>query len=645
MISFSSIYKKLPFLFILIIFSCKKDSHLIGEKIDPKQELLNLEYQKRPKVQQIRYIDFLNKVDLGALGEFKDQFVKNRSKEKLMSLSIPQSYKGLTINTDSVKMIVHGNRTSFIFQVQLSSPHAVSFQNLTIDQSEDSTFIFVSTYTPSKSWVAKWRAHQEQVYDGEVEHTMLSIDGKAVSESISLASTLKSHKQASLGPPEKISLTQVCTTYSVYSHVSFPCYSGMHLPGEACDYAGTALAAGYTTVLTTTTECEFINGGGGGTGGGSGGNPGTTPDPNEDFDPCDGLMGGAGASFERGTRLQLVPPPCDNGGPVTLAPVEFLVANIGLNPEEKRILVRNPGFVDPMLSFLSQNLYSQDSKAFCKWYLNNAEASPDFTPAKFINDYIVPNIFSDLANPPGTVIEGPVIDNGTILADLGDAPSLGGRLIGATPPRTDTGEDLTYGTNGNTNGVMPSIFQYSDAQLFNKMRVLFNLTTILDADMAVAAHDFIHAFNQSNVNTFGHINLSRKVQASSVYKNWVKRFTSLLNTNLQQVNGDINNVQSITINNRLKFDELLHRYNGLQILINDTESNKITLEDYSKNGNHWSAIINVEIVDHFGLDKHDVILYQYKHEGFAAWWTLQHVRGYKPFRTVINLKQRIEGDL
>ncbi|MFZ4474512.1 MAG: DUF3289 family protein [Saprospiraceae bacterium] len=59
----------------------------------------------------------------------------------------------------------------------------------------------------------------------------------------------------------------------------------------------------------------------------------------------------------------------------------------------------------------------------------------------------------------------------------------------------------------------------------------------------------------------------------------------------------------------------------------------------------WSADFYFEVTDHFGLDKHDALLYQIYHAGFAAWWALQHRRGYKPFRTKITIFATLQGQL
>jgi Protein of unknown function (DUF3289) len=59
----------------------------------------------------------------------------------------------------------------------------------------------------------------------------------------------------------------------------------------------------------------------------------------------------------------------------------------------------------------------------------------------------------------------------------------------------------------------------------------------------------------------------------------------------------------------------------------------------------WSMDIFVEISDNFGLDRDDVLTYQNKNVGFAAWWVLQRQRGYKPFKVKMLITQKIKGKL
>jgi Protein of unknown function (DUF3289) len=59
----------------------------------------------------------------------------------------------------------------------------------------------------------------------------------------------------------------------------------------------------------------------------------------------------------------------------------------------------------------------------------------------------------------------------------------------------------------------------------------------------------------------------------------------------------------------------------------------------------WSADFYFEVTDHFGLDRHDAIAYQGYHSDFAAWWALQHRKGFKPFKTKITIFATIQGKI
>jgi hypothetical protein len=94
------------------------------------------------------------------------------------------------------------------------------------------------------------------------------------------------------------------------------------------------------------------------------------------------------------------------------------------------------------------------------------------------------------------------------------------------------------------------------------------------------------------------------------------------------------------------FNGNYNKWHGLQILINDTEYTEIKLDKFyiSANGK-WDAEVTVSIYDHFGLDKLDALSYQNYHIGFAAWWILQHARGFVPFITKVTVQKRISGNL
>ena len=88
---------------------------------------------------------------------------------------------------------------------------------------------------------------------------------------------------------------------------------------------------------------------------------------------------------------------------------------------------------------------------------------------------------------------------------------------------------------------------------------------------------------------------------------------------------------------------------GLQILLNDTEQAEISLINYNYNSTskQFDADVFIEITDHFGLDKKDVLKFQLwgLGAGFVGWWRLQHMSGYKPFKTKLYLRATITGTL
>lgn len=118
-----------------------------------------------------------------------------------------------------------------------------------------------------------------------------------------------------------------------------------------------------------------------------------------------------------------------------------------------------------------------------------------------------------------------------------------------------------------------------------------------------------------------------------------------LGEKLTETSGNIDQVIKLETNDyRPIFNGGWNKFGGLQIAINDTEAHEIRLINFRKEGGVlWYADIEVTIFDNFGLDKNDALMYQGKHAGFAAWWLLQHTKGFKPFVTKIVIKSSIEG--
>ncbi|WP_461485031.1 hypothetical protein, partial [Pedobacter sp.] len=184
-----------------------------------------------------------------ALGNLKDILVKKPGNSKLLEVNTQQTYAGFTIITDSVKVLKAKGHTSYIFRVKLSSPRANAFQNLTIDESAEGTRVFVNTYTPSKKWVANWRAGKAEKFEGDIDvvylNTGLPLKSSTTNKTSATNITIKYAMPA-----------EDCTTTTYYEYLPYSCASGNHGPDDAGCYLTGNDAAGYYVFDYTVTNCN-----------------------------------------------------------------------------------------------------------------------------------------------------------------------------------------------------------------------------------------------------------------------------------------------------------------------------------------------------------------------------------------------------
>ena len=217
------------------------------------------------------------------------------------------------------------------------------------------------------------------------------------------------------------------------------------------------------------------------------------------------------------------------------------------------------------------------------------------------------------------------------------------RVIGKTDPRGNT-EDMQYGNNCDASGILSNMPNFTDAQLFAEVEDLFHKTST--GALETVGDVMIDRFRNSIGGQFTNATLSQAVFDNSKFQNFIVKFGDKLHLALAANNWDINQVPQITMPQGVRpaFNGLHNKFHGLQILINDTEETIIELTNFSINAttHKWTADLNITIKDHFGLDKNDALTYQNYHAGFAAWWILQHCRGYKPFETKISFKMQLQ---
>jgi len=87
--------------------------------------------------------------------------------------------------------------------------------------------------------------------------------------------------------------------------------------------------------------------------------------------------------------------------------------------------------------------------------------------------------------------------------------------------------------------------------------------------------------------------------------------------------------------------------NGQRIALNDIWATDVMLTACEIKGEEYTIKYDVTLWDHFGLDKPDLEkwfnIIGRARAIFAAWFTLQHLRGYKPFITKIQFTREFAG--
>ncbi|WP_439504488.1 DUF3289 family protein [Sediminibacterium sp.] len=244
----------------------------------------------------------------------------------------------------------------------------------------------------------------------------------------------------------------------------------------------------------------------------------------------------------------------------------------------------------------------------------------------------------------------PIINNGVSLSDEVD-PGNGsltppGRLIAKSRRTQPNIEDMLHGTDGNTTGILNLYPIMPKEWHFNQMKDLFHACTFFDFQLKSVADEMIQKFKDRTGGEYTNPLLNAKVAQSSAMINYIKKFGKELNDKLRETGGNLNSISELNLTYRPKFNGLFNKFHGLQILINDTESTDIHIDKFQMGASgSWSAEVTITIFDHFGIDKTDVLKYQFYHGGFSSWWILQRTLDYVPFKTVITVKEKIYSQL
>ena len=233
-------------------------------------------------------------------------------------------------------------------------------------------------------------------------------------------------------------------------------------------------------------------------------------------------------------------------------------------------------------------------------------------------------------------------------------------LLEMPPVYTDVGQnqsreddqDPDLETNGTLDGVYQYIQELTDDQLFAEMTDLMEFFS--QGELETASLQFIEEFktNQGSpglANVVSYVNpiASERVKGSTTLSNFAKNYGKEFNNALKQNNGNPDGINIDMGSKRPVFNSNWHSLKGLRILVNDTEHTTIhMLDDFTVDVNtgEWEGTFIFNISDNFGLDHPDVLSFQSRNDGFAAWYVLQHDRNYVPMRTKFYISYKMSGN-
>jgi ferredoxin len=160
------------------------------------------------------------------------------------------------------------------------------------------------------------------------------------------------------------------------------------------------------------------------------------------------------------------------------------------------------------------------------------------------------------------VADDQIINNGVFVNDYTD-PSSTPKLIAKTAPRNNT-EDMLHGFNGDVSGILPTfLINKTEGELFNWMEDLFDICTTFDNELKSTGNKMINRFKENKGGVYFDEVLNAKVKSSSGLINFVKKFGEQLNIELKKVDGDIDNVSIINLQNtRPIFNGLYNKFHA-----------------------------------------------------------------------------------
>ncbi len=216
-------------------------------------------------------------------------------------------------------------------------------------------------------------------------------------------------------------------------------------------------------------------------------------------------------------------------------------------------------------------------------------------------------------------------------------------ILLAESPRNGAGSGPDWVKNPDPKGIenVDNLAKKPDDELFGDMR--YTIRTYTQGVLQDVGDKMVEHFRSNTGKDFYNEILNNHISASSQFQNKLESAMKSIKTEIQRVNGDFSKYkkQNMGLPSFPKW-EISNPLspNSLYTLIGGTQYGRITLVKYKYDARtkSFTGIINVTIMDDFGVSASDVKKAEdiWFSKGIRAMWYLQHIRGFKPYRTVFN---------
>lgn len=202
---------------------------------------------------------------------------------------------------------------------------------------------------------------------------------------------------------------------------------------------------------------------------------------------------------------------------------------------------------------------------------------------------------------------------------------------------------------------MSSLFSIQLKSTEKSLWLDFNLmvkTMFSVGEMEVVAGDMINHFRRNTGEEYSNPILTKHVIEHPSCQRFCESMEKLIKERLGENKMLINKIKDneVYLSDREwghpRFSTLKDTFNGgLTICMNDIWAYEVKITNVIIEEGSLNIKYEVDLYDHFGLDKPDMEKIYRFGAGFRAWFVLQHVRNYKPFITRVNLTKEMQISL